>query len=321
VFDDFSDNNDTVNPTWTHLDGAVGSTEQTWEVSSGRYRMTAPPNSTIPELVGYAFVGSYTGPVETDVRVSADFVSIPNADGNFFGVAARLNGDNGIPVFGEGIKLHGFGYQYEGTAGEMVLNIFTGGGNKDVGSQQVFIDPAKSYRFVLEVIGNVLHGQTYEIDSNGVEIGLIGEKFRDFDLEPVNVNDDGDPATPDVPFVPYTSGYSGVYGVGHVFTAPVDITVDNFKSESLAIPGDFDGDHMVDGDDLQVWKNSFGATGADADGDGDTDGADFLVWQRQVGATAATAAVAAIPEPASLCLAGLAAAALAAARRARASAR
>jgi hypothetical protein len=66
------------------------------------------------------------------------------------------------------------------------------------------------------------------------------------------------------------------------------------------VPGDFDASGTVNGADLTVWKNNFGApSGAttaagDADGDHDVDGADFLVWQRNLGAMASAAA---IPEP------------------------
>ena len=49
------------------------------------------------------------------------------------------------------------------------------------------------------------------------------------------------------------------------------------------IPGDFNMDNIVDGNDLAVWNSSFGFDGgADADGDGDSDGADLLEWQRNV---------------------------------------
>jgi hypothetical protein len=73
---------------------------------------------------------------------------------------------------------------------------------------------------------------------------------------------------------------------------------------SFSLPGDFDHNDVVDGDDLAVWKANVGlANGAlhtqgDADLDGDVDGGDFLVWQRQVGQTPNPPAVAAIPEPA-----------------------
>jgi hypothetical protein len=74
-------------------------------------------------------------------------------------------------------------------------------------------------------------------------------------------------------------------------------------------PGDFNGDAKVDAGDLAVWQSGFGtqsgatrATG-DADGDGDVDGADYLVLQRNLGwsaLNAATAASAAVPEPAAV---------------------
>jgi glucosylceramidase len=53
----------------------------------------------------------------------------------------------------------------------------------------------------------------------------------------------------------------------------------------IATPGDFNGDGSVDGADLEVWRQDFGAEGdasADADGDGDSDGADLLFWQRNL---------------------------------------
>ena len=65
-----------------------------------------------------------------------------------------------------------------------------------------------------------------------------------------------------------------------------------------SLPGDFNGDQVVDGDDVAMWRDSFGPGAmADADGDSDTDGDDFLVWQRAVGGGLATAAISATPEP------------------------
>ena len=77
------------------------------------------------------------------------------------------------------------------------------------------------------------------------------------------------------------------------------------------IAGDYNNDGNVDGDDLQVWKDEFGDSGAgvaaDGDGDDDVDGADLLIWQRNVGPMEASVNAAAIPEPAAamLALAGL----------------
>jgi hypothetical protein len=70
-------------------------------------------------------------------------------------------------------------------------------------------------------------------------------------------------------------------------------------SDQLPVPGDFDGNRLVDAADLTEWIDDIGANGdSDADGDGDTDGADFLVWQSQFGLDAsANAAQTAVPEP------------------------
>jgi hypothetical protein len=307
ITDDFSDGNDTANPAWIHLDGAVASTGQTWDASSGQYRLAAPSNGTHPQLFGYGFVGAHVEPLYTDVKVTADFVNFQTgASAGWFGVAARLNGNNAVPVTGTGIALNGYSYQYEANArqgqGEIVLNILMGGGFKDIGSLPVSLDPAKDYRFSLEVVGNTLHGQVFELTSGGAQGPLVAEKIRNLDLEPVgNVNHDGDAGTPDIPFVPFASGYSGVFGVGHVFLSDIDFTLDNFRSESLAsIPGDFDGDGDVDANDLNDWKAAFGSgDAADANGDGVSDGADFLIWQQNyTGSLPAVASASAVPEPA-----------------------
>jgi hypothetical protein len=67
--------------------------------------------------------------------------------------------------------------------------------------------------------------------------------------------------------------------------------------------GDFNGDLVVDGNDLLNWQAEYGqASGeltADADHDGDVDGRDFLIWQRECGISVSpSTAVTAVPEPA-----------------------
>jgi hypothetical protein len=74
-----------------------------------------------------------------------------------------------------------------------------------------------------------------------------------------------------------------------------------------SIPGDFDGDLDVDGNDLSVWKANFGSTAAgplsgDADADSDADGHDFLVWQQNLGIVQAVV----MPEPGAVALAAMA---------------
>jgi hypothetical protein len=68
----------------------------------------------------------------------------------------------------------------------------------------------------------------------------------------------------------------------------------------VGIPGDFNGDTFVDGQDLAIWETAFGVNAnADANGDGNSDGADFLIWQRNY---APPSAMTAVPEPGALAL-------------------
>jgi hypothetical protein len=75
----------------------------------------------------------------------------------------------------------------------------------------------------------------------------------------------------------------------------------------VEIPGDFNHDQSVDGEDLSVWSGGFSSGPAgDADGDGDADGNDLLIWQRNVGSgTSASHIGVAVPEPTSALLATL----------------
>jgi GH35 family endo-1,4-beta-xylanase len=71
----------------------------------------------------------------------------------------------------------------------------------------------------------------------------------------------------------------------------------------IGIPGDFDGDLDVDGDDLAIWQAAYGASAmGDANFDGVTDGRDFLIWQRNFGLNGALASTMAVPEPAAMLL-------------------
>jgi hypothetical protein len=202
VADDFSDLNDTSNPAWTHLNGLVASTGQTWDASTGQYRMTAPNNG----FSNLGFVGSYVPESFTDVTVSADilsFIDDPQAQGAPFGVAARLDGNNAFN------SLKGYAYAYEphaaGGLGEVVLYRINGASLVDLGAQQVTLDPARDYRFVLEVRGDQLHGQVFEIGG-----GMVAERFAT-------------DAT-------HASGFPGLFAYSQVPIPPVDVTWDNFSA-------------------------------------------------------------------------------------------
>jgi beta-glucanase (GH16 family) len=83
------------------------------------------------------------------------------------------------------------------------------------------------------------------------------------------------------------------------------VHIDNvsFLNTRFNPAADFDEDGDVDGDDLGLWRQNFGAEAGlagDAEGDGDVDGSDFLTWQRQLGDSQflnTAAASAAVPEP------------------------
>ncbi len=98
-------------------------------------------------------------------------------------------------------------------------------------------------------------------------------------------------------------------GGGDVITADV---VHGAQITVGLIPGDFDSDGDVDGDDFLIWQSGFGSTdGAqlsdgDSDGDGDVDGDDFLSWQVNFGTESGSPGSGestAVPEPACMGLA------------------
>ena len=78
----------------------------------------------------------------------------------------------------------------------------------------------------------------------------------------------------------------------------------------LPLVGDFDGNYVVDADDLAIWQAGFGKDNnlagindGDANGDGEVNAADFFAWQRNLGAgSTPLAASAQVPEPSAVLL-------------------
>src|SRR5262245_23153727 len=59
-------------PIWTHLNGELVSSDQTWDATTGELRMKAPDNGYIADAMGsqYGFTGSYVGTSFNDFSVS-----------------------------------------------------------------------------------------------------------------------------------------------------------------------------------------------------------------------------------------------------------
>ena len=82
---------------------------------------------------------------------------------------------------------------------------------------------------------------------------------------------------------------------------------------------DFNNDNIVDGADFLIWQRNFGVGATlpqgDANGSGGVDAADLAIWKAKFGTVGSVAAVAAVPEPATVVLASLGTAALVRRRR------
>jgi autotransporter-associated beta strand protein len=126
----------------------------------------------------------------------------------------------------------------------------------------------------------------------------------------LDLNFNGSPDVIDGLFIDGESQAVGIWGglsSGAEFTTPLITGTGLLQVTStifVPVPGDFNSDGFVDGNDLLQWQEDFGIDdGSDADGDGDTDGRDYLIWQRNFTAGEPLAAAAtAVPEPSSLVL-------------------
>ncbi len=106
------------------------------------------------------------------------------------------------------------------------------------------------------------------------------------------------------------------------------LTSSLFSNPFQTLPGDYNGDGVVDAADYQVWRANFGDTTslvADGNGDGIVDMSDYLLWRTNVGrtweglATESGAGIGqnAVPEPGALALGILAVSSLVFRRRRR----
>lgn len=73
-------------------------------------------------------------------------------------------------------------------------------------------------------------------------------------------------------------------------------------SPIISIPGDYNGNGVVDTADYTVWVNSYGTLDGAADGNGDgfVDAADYTYWRDAYAASASSVSATAVPEPITL---------------------
>lgn len=148
-----------------------------------------------------------------------------------------------------------------------------------------------------------------DLASNGTPLPLMGDGYYSISGQTVWIPDQA--TIEDRVQLAHNEGLQAIF----IWEIGQDLDSDNANSmlriaenkrASLitVVPGDFNGDGTVDGDDLSQWEGDFGINvDSDADDDGDSDGVDFLIWQQNEGTMAPLSATsAAVPEPASLLL-------------------
>jgi hypothetical protein len=75
---------------------------------------------------------------------------------------------------------------------------------------------------------------------------------------------------------------------------------------TVQLPGDYDGNYIVDAADYDEWKNAFGQSvaapgdGADGNRNGIVDAADYTVWRDHLDSSGSAALAASVPEPATI---------------------
>jgi cytochrome c peroxidase len=105
------------------------------------------------------------------------------------------------------------------------------------------------------------------------------------------VNDLSQPAVTEAQAL--ARGYSGVF-LTDLLAA--------FAAVGGGLPGDYNGDGVVDAADYTVWRDTLGQTGVGLPADGNNDGAitvaDFQIWRTSFGVTSGVATSTIVPEPA-----------------------
>jgi hypothetical protein len=273
--------------------GAGSATVETSVVATGSKAVALQKGANVDRRWAVPVTGQPSGRfivIDWDMRVTGTGAEA-GIFGPFFGVEANDDADTqAVSVLGN--------FGVDSTTGDVLYQSPADGILIETGTKAAF-DTWNSYRMVLDF-------QTHQYTGffNGVQ--LVSSGFVD------NVSQQLDHFTDaDIAALAAAPDAASMSQAGTAY-------FDNFKV-SGGLEADFNYDNKVDGSDLAAWKSSFGPNaGGDANLDGRTDGADFLIWQQQQGSNAAGAsgAVSAVPEPHAAVLAFVAAAGVAARRRA-----
>lgn len=172
----------------------------------------------------------------------------------------------------------------------------------------------------VEISGGKINGQVYALE--GAVVTLIGDSFIVDGIDITSLLSDSTPyivserdilfegtlANGDTFSTTLVSSYSSTnwYFSTNLSVNPTLQLL--LPSVTSGIPGDYDGNGMVNELDYQEFVNQFGQMGpnlsADGNGNGTVDAADYTVWRDHYSASLSTASTVAIPEP-TACLLGL----------------